>query len=132
MTNAPTPVLGPLPTGIIEITDRSIEEKVKDFSELLKTIENIDDKKRSLWKEIYENAVADRQNAYVMFTTLVRIAAQSSTEHATHAKSINSFIERMQRANEQLIRLVEQIAKTQSGVDTFSPDDMFEQIRSGR
>lgn len=124
-----TTTLNPLPAGIIEVTDVSVEDKVKDFGELLKTIENMDDKKRRLWAEIYENSISDRQHAYVMFTTLVRIAQQNSSEHAVHAKSINSFIERMQRANEQLIKLAELIAKASHGDDVFDPDDMFAKIK---
>ena len=121
-----------LPEGIIEVTERSLTEKVKDFSELLQSIESLDDKKRKLWTEIYENAIADRQNAYVMFTTLVRIVKDVSGEHAVHARSINSFIERMQRANEQLIKLADLIAAAQRKDESIDANDMFDQINKGR
>ena len=57
----------------IEISDRSIKDRIKDFNGLLSQIESINDKKRQLWKEIYENAITDRQNAYIMITKLVLI-----------------------------------------------------------
>lgn len=115
--------------GIVESTERSVEEKIRDFGELLKSIESLDDKKRQLWKEIYENAIADRQNSYVMFTKLVRIVQDKSTEHAVHGKTIATFLERMARANDQLIKLAELIAKAQSKDDTINSDDMFDKIR---
>lgn len=115
--------------GIVEITERSVEDRIRDFGELLKSIESLDDKKRQLWKEIYENAIADRQNSYVMFTKLVRIVQDKTTEHAIHGKTIATFLERMSRANDQLIKLAELIAKAQKGDETIDPDDMFAKIR---
>lgn len=116
---------------IVNVADRDVEQKIRDFGDLLKSIESLDDKKRQLWREIYENAIADRQNSYVMFTRLVRIVQDKSTEHAVHGKTIATYIERMSRANDQLIKLAELIAKAQSADDDVSPDDMFKQI-SGR
>ena len=118
-----------LPQGIVEITERSVEERIRDFGELLQSIESLDDKKRRLWKEIYENAIADRQNSYVMFTKLLRIFQDKSTEHAVHGKTIATFLERMARANDQLIKLAELIAKAQKGDDSIDPEDMFDKIR---
>lgn len=115
--------------GIVEISESSVEERIKDFSELLKEIESLDDKKRELWKQIYQNAISDRQNSYVMFMKLVRIVQDKSTEHAVHGKTIATFLERMSRANEQLIKLAELIAKAQSDTETINPDDMFAKIK---
>lgn len=116
-------------TDIVEITDRSIEEKIRDFGDLLETIDTLDDKKRKLWKEIYENAIVDRQNSYMMFGRLVKIVEHKSTEHAVHGKTIATFLERMSRANDQLIKLAELIAKSQRGDESIDPDDMFNKIR---
>lgn len=117
---------------IVEVTERSIEEKIKDFGELLKNIDNLDDNKKKLWREIYENAVADRQNSYVMFARLVRICADKGTEHAIHGKTIATYIERMSRSNEQLIKLAELIAKAQGPSGDIDADDMFNKINQGR
>lgn len=114
---------------IVESTERSVEEKIRDFSELLKGIESLDDKKRQLWKEIYENAIADRQNSYVMFTKLARIVADKSPEHAVHGKTIATFLERMSRSNDQLIKLAELIAKAQHVDESISSEDMFSKIK---
>ena len=114
---------------IIEIPEFNVEKKIHDFGELLQTIESMDDKKRALWREIYENALIDRQNAYAMFTRLVRIAKEISTEHAVHGRTIATFLERMGKANDQLIRLAELIAKAQTTDDEIDPDDMFNEIK---
>src|SRR5579864_2273861 len=115
----------PKQLDIVEMTEQSLEEKIQNFSELLKNIESLDDRKRQLWKEIYENAIADRQNSYVMFTKLFKIVGDKSTEHAVHGKTVATFLERMSRANDQLIKLAELIAKAQKGDDSIDPDDMF-------
>lgn len=114
----------------VDISDRSLQEKVKDFSSLLKQIETIDDKKKQLWKEIYENAICDRQNAYIMFVKLVMIVQDKSTEHAVHGRSLSSYIERMSKANDQLIKLAELVAKAESAAEIIDPEDVFDKIRS--
>jgi len=117
------------PLEIVEISERSIEERIQNFNELLNSIESLDEKKRQLWKEIYENAIADRQNSYVMFTKLVKIVADKSTEHAVHGKTVATFLERMSRSNDQLIKLAELIAKAQRGDDEINSEDMFDKIK---
>lgn len=115
---------------IIEVTERSVEERLKNFDQLLKKIESIDDQKRHLWKEIYENAIADRQNAFLMFKKTVKMA-DSSTQMAVHGKTIEKFLEKMSKANEHLIKLAELIAKAEpEGEKELSPDDVYRQIRS--
>jgi hypothetical protein len=113
-----------------ELSDRTIQEKVKDFSTLLNQIESLTDKKKQLWKEIYENAVCDRQNAYVMFVKLVMIVQDKSTEHAVHGRALSSYIERMSKANDQLIKLAELVAKAESASEAIDPDDVFNKIRN--
>lgn len=107
----------------------NVQEKVKDFSDLLDQIESLNDKKRRLWKEIYENAIVDRQHSYAMFQELSNIVKGKSTEHAVHGKTIATFIERMSKANDQLIKLAELIAKADTESKAINADDMFDMIR---
>lgn len=118
--------------GLVEVDARAVEEKIRDFGGLLDQIESLTDKKKQLWKEIYENAISDRQNAYVMFAKLVKIAQDKSTEHAVHGKTIATYIERMSRANDQLIKLAELIAKADQKNDSIDPEEMFERINSDK
>jgi hypothetical protein len=114
------------------ISDRTVEERIKDFSGLLNQIESLNDKKRKLWMEIYENAISDRQNSYAMFVRLVKIVQDKSSEHAVHGKTIATYIERMSKANDQLIKLAELIAKAERKDDEIDPDEMFERINKNR
>jgi hypothetical protein len=114
--------------GMIGVSDIGLEEKVRDFSELLDQIEGLSDKKKKLWKEIYENAVYDRQNAYTLFVKLVKIVEDKSTEHAVHGRSLSSYIEKMSKANDQLIRLAELVGKAEKSSDEIDPEEMFKKI----
>ena len=115
---------------ILESGELRLEEKVRDFSSLLDQIEGLSDKKKKLWKEIYENAVYDRQNAYTMFVKLVRIVEDKSTEHAVHGKTIATYIEKMSKANDQLIRLAELVGKAEKSNDEIDSEEMFKKIMS--
>lgn len=115
--------------NIIDVTDADIEQKISSFSDLLRDIESLDDKKRELWKQIYEAAVTDRQNAYVVFGQLFNIVNGKTTEYAVHGRTMTACIERMSKSNDQLIRLAELIAKAQGGADELDPEAMFERIR---
>jgi hypothetical protein len=109
----------------------SASEKIKDFSELLEQIDGVSDKKKKLWKEIYENAITDRQNAFIMFNTLMDITEDKSTEHAIHGKTMATYIEKMSKANDQIIRLAELVSKSESKQDEeIDPDEMFKKIGS--
>lgn len=111
--------------------EKTVEEKVEDFSELLDTIDGTSDKKKKLWKEIYENAIIDRQNAHSLLVALLDIVQDKSMEHAVHGKNMSTYIEKMSKANEQLIRLAELISKSESKEDKdIDPEEMFRKIGS--
>lgn len=113
---------------LLEESELKLESKVRDFSSLLDQIEGLSDKKKKLWKEIYENAVCDRQNAYILFAKLVNIAEDKSTEHAVHGKTMATYIEKMSKANDQLIRLAELVAKAEKTNDEIDSEEMFKKI----
>lgn len=108
----------------------SLESKVQDFSELLDQIDGVSDKKKKLWREIYENAVTDRQNSYFLFNQLVEIVQDKSTEHAIHGKTLATYVEKMSKANDQIIRLAELVAKSESKEDSkeIDPEEMFKKL----
>ena len=115
--------------NVIErLMSRSIAERTKDFSSLLDEIESLNVKKKQLWSEIYENAIVDRQHAFTLFSELCSIVNGKSTEYAVHGKNLVLFLERMGKANEQLIRLVELIARAETKNSGINPDDLFEKI----
>jgi len=113
---------------IAELSIKAKEERIKDFSELLQSIEEIDDKKKKLWCEIYENAIIDRQNAYVLFVRLVNICGNATGEFEVHGKTIAAFLERMTKSNDQLLKLADLITHSEKASNAIDPNDMFNLI----
>lgn len=83
------------------------EAKVSQFGELLTSIENLDDKKRVLWTEIYHNALTDRENASILFTDTIMQIKGNAANHSILGPIVVKYIERMSRANDQIIKLAE-------------------------
>ena len=106
-----------------------LKKKVDDFSEVLQKIEHADAKKKILWKEIYENAAVDRQNAHVLFVEAYTTMSQGTTEHATLGATLSKYLERMNKANDQLIKLAEIMNKSESEFNQINADDLFSKIQ---
>lgn len=115
-----------------ELLRQGKTEKVRSFDEILEKISNVDAKEKQLWREIYENAIEDRNNAYCMFTKLVIIVDQNSTEFAIHGRNIAFYLERMSKSNDQLIKLADLIAQAHEANDKIDPDDMYSRISRGK
>ena len=105
------------------------KKKIEHFGDLLESIETTEDKKKVLWKEIYENALTDRENANVLFTEAYRQMQGGSYEHATLGPVMTKYLERMCKSNEQILRLAELIAKEEERVSKIDPEDIFSQIK---
>jgi len=106
-----------------------LKKKIKDFSDVLQKIEHADAKTRILWKEIYENAVMDRQSAHILFVEAYTNMGQHVTEHISLGATLSKYLERMNRANEQLIKLAELIAKSESEFNSLNSDEIFSQMQ---
>ena len=61
----------------------NIDKKIEAFSEILDGLTSTEDKKKLLWKEIYENALTDRENANMLFDDAWSNMAEGTTGHAT-------------------------------------------------
>ena len=82
-----------------------------------------------LWKEVYENALNDRESAGILFTDLLMETKGSSTSHTTHGTILSKYLERMAKSNDQIIRLAELISKEEERpVDI---NDIYSQISNG-
>ena len=104
------------------------DQKIKQFGDLLDSLSSIKDKKRMLWKEIYENAVTDRENAYILFHEVYSIMTQSAAEHISVGPILNKYLERMNKANDQLLKLAELISKAEEQNSKLDPEDIFSKI----
>ena len=106
-----------------------IEEKTKKFEEMLSELVSSDDKKKLLWKEIYENANLDRQNAHVLFVEAYTQMRTGLAEHVAIGATLSKYLERMNKSNEQLLKLAEVIARAEAENSKIDPDDLFSQIK---
>jgi len=104
------------------------DKKVKDFGDLLDSLNSTDEKRKMLWKEIYQNAVTDRENAYSLYISLYQSMGSSSNDHTTHGGTLVKYLERMGKANEQIIKLAEMIKSTEEEESSLSPEDIFNKI----
>lgn len=122
------------PTEFKEIDPQELEkeanENIKDFEELLDTISSLHDKKKALWKQIYQNSVTDRRNAYIAFGNLYGMVHGHGSEHAIHGTTLAKYLERMNKANEQLIRLAELLDEAIEEDEEVNQDDIYERLQS--
>ena len=103
------------------------EEKLKEFSDLLSTLENTQDKKKMLWKESYQNAIEDRETANILVADLLLQLTGNLTNHQTYGSIMSKYLERMAKSNDQILKLAEIIAKEQES-QVISSDDIFDEI----
>tara|TARA_R110000824_G_scaffold22535_12_gene82433 strand:+ start:3641 stop:4000 length:360 start_codon:yes stop_codon:yes gene_type:complete len=100
--------------------------KIEKFSDLLDSLSNTEDKKKLLWKEIYENALNDRERASLLFTDLLMQSQGNAANHAMFGPIMSKYLERMSKSNDQILRLAELIAKEEKV--NFDPNVIFDQI----
>ena len=115
-------------SNVIQERIEKTKEKIKKFSELLDSIESIEDKKKSLWKEIYENAISDRENAFILFSEAYTNMSNAAHEHISVGPILNKYLERMNKSNEQLIKLAELLSKAEEQSSKIDPEDLFSKI----
>ena len=107
---------------------KSKESKIEKFGDILSSIKNIDDRKRVLWTEIYHNAVDDRENASILFTDTLMQVKGNAANHNILGPVIAKYLERMSRANDQILKLAELVAREEE--TDINPDSIFDSISS--
>lgn len=119
-------------TSDIDALDRQLsefkekEKKVSQFDDLLSSIEGLDDKKRILWLEIYKNALTDRESASILFSDTIMQIKGNAANHSILGPIIVKYIERMSRANDQIIKLAEIITREENR--PIDSNSIFDQI----
>ena len=79
-------------------------KKIEAFSELLNSLEEVDSKKKLLWKEIYDNSVNDRNLADMLFTdSWQRMNGQNALTHESIGGTMSKYLERMCKSKEQIL-----------------------------
>jgi hypothetical protein len=106
---------------------KTLEHKIERFGDLLDNLSQTEDKKKMLWREAYENALNDRENASFLLNDLLIQVKGSVPLHTTLGSIMSKYLERMSKSNDQILRLAELIAKEENS-DSISADDIFNQI----
>ena len=104
------------------------EEKIKNFSELLESLQGADDKKKLLWKEIYSNSLSDRERASILFTEAYKAMSGGSSDHVALGSTMSKYLERMGKSNDQILKLAELIQKSENDDTKVDPNDLFSKI----
>lgn len=108
--------------------DTKTEEKIKNFADLLESLSKTEDKKKLLWKESYQNALDDRENAHILLVDLMKVSMNNSTNHLQFGTLMSKYLERMSKSNDQILKLAELVAKEQEESETISDDEIFNKI----
>lgn len=109
--------------------EKAVEDKIKNFSDLLDSLQNTEDKKKLLWKESYQNALDDRENANILLVDLMKVSMNNSTNHLQFGTLMAKYLERMSKSNDQILKLAEIIAKEEENNETLTDDEIFQKIQ---
>lgn len=104
------------------------EEQIKNFADILDNIDSLENKKKMLWKEIYENAIEDREKSKILFNDAYISMTGGVNEHMNIGAIMSKYIERMSKSNDQILKLAELIAKEEEKSESVSDEDIFSQI----
>lgn len=117
-------------TPTAEELDKENEKQLDDFNSLLDSMSTTEQKTKALYKQIYQNAVTDRRNAYVLFGELYNLVNNDATAHSVQGPNLAKYLERMSKANEQLIKLAEMISEEINSAqeEAFSSENLYAQI----
>lgn len=114
---------------------KKAESELATFVALLDSITVIDERLKLLWKHIYENALIDRRNAYIIWTDLYLIVHGNPEQHVIHGDHMAKYMERMARCNDQLLKLAELVYKAKDKQETDeipNSRDLFERMKQNR
>lgn len=104
------------------------KQQVTQFAEILSSIETLDEKKRFLWKQIYENAINDRALANILYVDLWLQSQGVKAEHEKSGPILAKYLERMAKSNDQLLKLAELLEEAEKIHNVIDENDIFNQI----
>lgn len=108
--------------------NNKLKKSVEGFSELLDSLSGLDDKRKLLWKEIYSNAIDDRERAAILFTNASLTMDNSTVTHTTLGSTLTKYLERMSKSNEQILRLAEMIVKIEEKEKNVDIDVLYDNM----
>ena len=113
--------------------NENINSKIAGFKDLLATITSLEEKRKTLWLDIYTNALQDRDYAFQMYTHLSGFVSADAQQHALHGPNIAKYLERMSKANDQLLKLAELVSlaiEKDTEEKVVTRDDLYDMFSS--
>jgi hypothetical protein len=97
------------PMNVTELENET-DKSIRDFGDLVDGMSFVDPRIKQLWKQIYENAVTDRKNAYLMWSDLFIKVFNDANQYVAHGLNLSKFLERMEKSNAQILKLAELVS----------------------
>jgi len=105
--------------------------ELPDFDELQLTSADIDAKTKSLWLKIYTNACTDRERVAIFVSELSRELKGNMNGHMMHGQLVAKYLEKMAKANDQLLKLADQIQAYRTQTGEIDSDSILDEIQGG-
>lgn len=107
------------------------KDRLDEFQKVLDSLESVKSEKKRLWHEIYENAMIEYEEAYDLYKDLKLAVKGDYHNHSLHGMLITKYLERMNKANDQFLRLAELVEKAGGGQPKVNKSDIYDQIAKG-
>lgn len=114
----------PTPEDLAKIMNVRLDK----FYEYVETLKDVDEGTLSLWTSIYEQALEDRQNSYRLYHDLWMTMQGDLTAHTMNGQIIARYVERMSKANDQMLQLATLMRESIVKETGINPDDIFNAI----
>lgn len=114
-----------------ERVKRIMDEASKYTSEFEKLLEKIDyaaPETKKLWYEIYHAANEERAHAIMLFADVCKSILGNDAGHTLYGKIAAQYLERMSKANDQLLRLAELIESASAVDNDIDAEALYEEI----
>ena len=86
--------------------------------------------KEQIWSEIYQNAFQDREKASMLVTNLWKEITTDPEKHALYGTTITKYLERMNKSNDQLVKLAELMGRSETSEqeEEVDIDDVYDKM----
>ena len=106
----------------LDAREQTDAELVAGLNSLIRQAEHVDPKQKFLWQRIFKNSVDDRRVASILLMDLYIATVQAAEKHVMHGDLLAKYMERMEKANAQIIKLSEMVQKALDSAPKEQPD----------
>lgn len=112
------------------MADKKPNPATFNFSDMLHNSDDIEPRLKKLWIEIYENASLDREHAKSFITELrCAMSTMDANAHAMHGPQIVKYLEKANKATDQLLKLAEQLLSFRAEEGKIESDELLDEIQ---